>query len=67
MKLILILLAIGCLMACKKNYTCECTNPGGVYATYKLNGSKEKAKKTCDKYNTEANSIPWSESFCSLK
>jgi hypothetical protein len=54
-------------MACKKNYTCECTNPGGVYATYKLNKSKENAEKICNKYNAEANSIPWSESVCNLK
>lgn len=70
-KNLLILASLSSLTACKKDakhvYTCECINPGGVYATYELNDTKKGAKSTCDKYSAEANTIPWSESGCTLK
>lgn len=55
------------LGSCKRNYTCECVNPGGVYATHTIKGTTGQAKKECDKLNGEANQVPWSESVCRLK
>lgn len=65
----MLLLAMTCLVAvaCKKEYTCECKNPGGVYATYTINDSKSKAKKKCDDYHKETESTVFSESSCSVK
>lgn len=55
------------ITSCKKTYLCECTNPGGVYATHSLRDTQKGAEATCEQYNAEANSIPWSESNCALK
>lgn len=62
-----IMLLIVAITGCQKNYTCECKNPGGVSATYKLKETKTKAKSICDKHNDEVNSLPWSETYCELK
>jgi len=35
-------------VACKKTYTCECSDNNGVYATYKFKNTKKKAKEECD-------------------
>ncbi|WP_317897313.1 hypothetical protein [Aurantibacillus circumpalustris] len=66
-KIALALLIICFLTSCQKTYTCECTNPGGVYASYTLKESKTEAEAICAQYNAEANSIPWSENNCALK
>lgn len=34
--------------ACKKTYTCECSDNNGVYATYKFKNTKKRAKEECD-------------------
>ncbi|PBQ34240.1 hypothetical protein CNR22_21520 [Sphingobacteriaceae bacterium] len=62
-----LLFLIIALSNCKKDYTCQCRNPGGITATYKFTETKTKAKSICDKHNDEENSIPWSESYCELK
>lgn len=63
------LLTLSCLLAvaCKKEYSCECKNPGGVYATYSITDSKSKAKKKCDDYAKENENTVFSESSCSVK
>ena len=59
----LLLLIVGC----KKDYTCDCFNPGGIYATYEIHDSKKKAQEKCAEYFEESNPIPFSESACQLK
>lgn len=52
---------------CKKNYVCECSNPGGVFQTYTIKDTKKKAKAQCDDYSKQYQTIAWSETGCSLK
>lgn len=65
-KAIFICIATFLVTACKKNYTCECFNPGGVVATYKIHDTKNKAEKKCKEY-AEPYNYPFSESGCQLK
>ena len=64
-KLILTILTTCVLTACKKDYTCECANPGGVYATYKIYDTKANASAKCDSYCSSCNFL--NESHCDLK
>jgi len=36
------------LVACKKNYTCECKNANGVYVAGEVDATQSKAKKHCE-------------------
>lgn len=49
------------LISCKKEYTCDCDNPGGKYI-YIIKDTKSNAEKKC----FEAANIPWSETSCML-
>ena len=60
--IILIVLTIIILTACKKEYTCECDNPGG-HVVYVIHDSKKNAEKEC----FAASDFPWSETMCTLK
>ena len=46
-KLSLIIFATLMFSACKKEYTCECTDAGVVSKTYKIHGKKKDVEKTC--------------------
>jgi hypothetical protein len=53
--------------SCKKEYTCECKNPGGVFKTYTIKDTKLKAKNKCADYSKEYQDVAWSETGCSVK
>lgn len=55
------------LSSCKKDYTCVCTNPGGVFKTYTIKDTKRKAKDQCADYSKEYQDVAWSETGCSIK
>jgi hypothetical protein len=65
-KIILIsILASYFLTGCQKDYTCECGNPGGVTATYKIHDTKKRAETKCSSYCTQCNAIL--ENYCLIK
>ena len=45
--LFFIVMAIVFFTNCKKEYACECTNPGGKYIAFYKNGTKAKAEQKC--------------------
>jgi hypothetical protein len=55
------------LTSCKKDYTCSCFNPSGVFKTYNIKDTKKKATQKCDDYSKEFQTVPWSETGCSLE
>ena len=58
------LLVFGIVMlftSCKKEYTCDCMNPGGK-VIYIIKDTKAKAEAKC----FEAANFPWSETSCKL-
>jgi hypothetical protein len=56
------------LSNCKKEYACECINPGGKYVAFSTNASKTKANQKCtDYYNKNFGHIPMNETFCEIK
>ena len=55
------------LGSCKKEYTCECRNPRGVFKTYTIKDTKKKAKDKCADYSKEYQDVAWSETACSIK
>jgi len=64
---ILFAVIMSCMVtACKKTYTCSCTNPGGVFKTYEIKDTKKKAEQKCSDYSKEYQTIPFSETGCSL-
>jgi hypothetical protein len=65
----MIVIALISLMfsSCKKEYVCECFNPGGVFKTYNIKDTKKKAKAKCDDYSKEYQDVPFSETGCVLK
>jgi hypothetical protein len=65
-KITLIILTAIVLTACKKTYTCTCSNPGGVFKIYEIKDTRKKATEECNDYSKEYQTIPWSESGCSL-
>ena len=53
---------------CKKEYVCECTNPGGKFIAFSKRCSKSQAKQKCDDYyNSNYGNIPMSETYCEVK
>lgn len=54
---------------CKKNYSCECVNPGGKQVVFTTKDTKKKAAKKCtDYYNQNYGSLPViSETSCEIK
>lgn len=55
------------LSSCKKEYVCECFNPGGVFKTYTIKDTKKKANEQCDAYSKEYQDVPFSETGCVLR
>ncbi len=66
-KLILILLISLIFTSCQKQYVCECFNPGGVFKTYNIYGSHQKAQQKCNNYSLQYQDVPMSETDCVLK
>ncbi len=64
---ILLLLIAGINSSCQKKYTCECFNPGGVFETHNISGTKHKAVKKCDEYARQYSSVPMSETSCAIR
>jgi hypothetical protein len=62
--LIITLLGLSTLVSCKKKYTCECGNPGGIYKTFTIRDTKKNAKEKC--HDTDQD-VPFSETYCNLK
>jgi hypothetical protein len=58
--------AVMLFTGCKKEYTCECFNPGGVYKVYKVTDTKKKAEKTCASHSEEPDTT-WNEAGCVIK
>ena len=54
------------LTSCKKEYKCECFNPGGVFETHTIKDTKRKAQDKCADFDKKYN-YGWSESGCSIK
>lgn len=46
-KVIFFAFAVILLAACKKNYTCNCSNENGSYVAGEVEGTKRQAKKQC--------------------
>lgn len=72
MKKTIILLSLATVVigvnGCKKNYICECTNPGGTYNATVFKDTKKNAKDKCEQYyNEHSASVPFSESSCKIK
>jgi hypothetical protein len=56
------------LTNCRKNYVCECTNPGGTFKAFTTNGTKEKADKKCkDYYDENYGKVLMNETYCEVK
>lgn len=56
------------LSNCKKNYSCECTNPSGKQIVFTTKDTKKKAEQKCKDYHSQnyAN-ISLNETSCSIK
>ncbi len=65
-KILLTILVVCLLTSCKKDYTCSCSNPGGVFQTYKIKDTKKKAIQKCSDYSKEYQTMEWSETGCFL-
>ena len=56
------------LSACKKEYSCVCTNPSGDTVVFTEKNTRDDAKKKCeDYYNEHFASVPWNETSCAIK
>ncbi len=55
------------LISCKKEYVCECFNPGGVFKTYTIKDTKKKANAKCNDYSKEYQNVPFSETGCVIR
>lgn len=62
--LFLIVLISTLFTNCKKEYVCECFNPGGVFQTYSIKDTKKKAAKKCADYSKQYQGVAWSETGC---
>ncbi len=67
--LILSILAAGALFAsCKKEYVCECTNPGGTLTAFRTKDTKKRAEQKCeDYYNQNYGSVVFNETSCKIR
>ncbi|MES2132800.1 MAG: hypothetical protein V4506_10635 [Bacteroidota bacterium] len=56
------------ISGCKKNYICECTNPGGTYNATVFKDTKKNAKDKCTQYyNEHSSNVPFPETSCKIK
>ncbi|MDP1801149.1 MAG: hypothetical protein Q8L81_07355 [Bacteroidota bacterium] len=69
MKNLIIISLISLLFSnCKKEYVCECTNPGGKFKAFSKRTTKEKADQKCkDYYDENYGKILMSETFCEVR
>lgn len=67
LSIILISTTSALFTSCKKEYVCECFNPGGVFKTYTIKDTKKKATDKCADYSKEYQGVSWSETGCTLK
>jgi hypothetical protein len=66
--IILVLTAGAFLASCKKEYICECHNPGGTYTAFRVKDSKKNAKRQCEEYyNQNFGSVAFSETSCEVR
>lgn len=66
--LILFALIAVSLTSCKKQYSCECTNPGGSYTAFTVKDTKQKAKQKCDDYYAQNfGTVVFNETSCKIK
>lgn len=65
MLLATVALAFG-MTSCKKDWTCECKDSGGVDFTYTQKSTKAKAKTWCEAWNTSYKATS-STGSCDLK
>lgn len=64
----LLLLYIPALSACKKEYECTCTNPGGTETAFITNDNEKKAQIKCDDYyQSHYASVPMNETSCKIE
>lgn len=66
-KLIILGVALVFLSSCKKDYTCECFNPSGVFQTHTITGTYQEAQAQCQEYSAQYQTVPMSETACELK
>lgn len=62
-------IVVACLFsACKKDYACVCSNPGGEYTAFKVKASTKQAQAKCDDYYaTNFGAVPWNETLCEIR
>lgn len=66
--LILCCLAAPILASCMKQHTCQCTNPGGTFDAFSMNGSENEAYDECnDYYEINFGDVPFNETYCEIK
>ena len=54
--------------ACKKEYTCVCTNPSGKTVAFTKKATKKNATNECiDYYNNNYASIAFNETTCEIE
>lgn len=69
MKILILLSAVVLTLgSCKKNYTCECSGPGGTDKVFTTKDTRKNAKKLCDDYyDSHWGNVPMSETGCEIK
>lgn len=68
MKKLIFAITVLTFVACKKEYTCQCTNPGGTKDVFTVKDSKKDAESKCTKYYEDNYAhIPLNETICSIK
>lgn len=66
--LILSVLTAAVLSSCKKEYVCECTNPGGTLTAFRTKDTKKRAEQKCeDYYNENYGSVVFNETSCKIR
>lgn len=66
--LLLLFITSVIMSSCKKEYVCECTNPGGTLTAFRTKDSKKRAKEKCeDYYNQNYGSVVFNETSCKIR
>lgn len=53
-------------VSCKRNYTCVCSNIGGVVKKEEIHDTKKQATKKCNALSEQYQNTPFSEAGCVL-
>ena len=68
MKKLMVVLAVLTFFGCKKEYTCNCTTPGGTTQAFTVKDTRKDAEAQCTKfYNDNFAHIPLNETTCEVK